>query len=126
MTYKDLEIYKISLELFFKVHEASLKLPKYEIYELGSQVRRSSDSANSNIVEGYGRRYYKKDYIRFLFFSHGSCLETIGHCVKISRLYTHLIKEFDEFENEYELLGGKIFNFIKYVQNNWNPPNLLC
>jgi hypothetical protein len=34
--YADLDIYKISLDLFFKVHPASLLLPKYEMYELGS------------------------------------------------------------------------------------------
>ena len=63
-SYKDLEVYKIGLELFFIVHPSTLKLPKYELYELGSQVRRSSDSVVSNIVEGYGRRRYKADFIK--------------------------------------------------------------
>ena len=74
-SYKDLDIYTISMDLFLKVHPKTLKLPKYELYELGSQLRRSSDSVVSNIVEGYGRRKYKADFIRFLVFSHGSCLE---------------------------------------------------
>lgn len=47
-------------------------------YELGSQIRKSSDSVNSNIVEGYGRSRYKNEFIRFLVFSHSSCLETKG------------------------------------------------
>ncbi len=55
-SYRDLDIYKISLELFYIVHPSSLKLPKYEMYELGSQLRRSSDSVVTNIVEGYGRK----------------------------------------------------------------------
>ena len=49
-SYKDLDIYKISLELFYIVHPASLKLPKYELYGLGSQLRRSSDTVVTNIV----------------------------------------------------------------------------
>ena len=65
-SYKDLDIYKMALDLFYKVHPASLLLPKYELYELGSQLRRSSDSIVSNIVEGYGRKRYKADFIRFL------------------------------------------------------------
>jgi len=65
-SYTDLDIYQISLSLFFKVHPSSLLLPKYELYELGSQLRRSSDSVVSNIVEGYGRKRYKADFIRFL------------------------------------------------------------
>ena len=67
-SYQDLDIYKISLALFYEIHPASLLLPKYELYELGSQIRRSSDSVNSNIVEGYGRNRYKADFISFFTF----------------------------------------------------------
>lgn len=52
MSYENLDIYKISFELFVETHRKSLILPKFELYELGSQVRRSADSVNSNIVEG--------------------------------------------------------------------------
>lgn len=64
-SYKDLD--KLGLDLFFIVHPLSLKLPKYELYELGSQIRRSSDLVVSNVVEGYGRRQYKADFIKFLY-----------------------------------------------------------
>ncbi len=70
--YTDLDVYKVSLELFFIIHPWSLKLPKYEMYELGSQLRRSADSVVTNIVEGDGRKRYKADFIRFLVFSHSS------------------------------------------------------
>ncbi len=122
-SYKDLEIYSISLALYFDLHPLSLQLPKYELYELGSQMRRSSDSVVSNIVEGYGRRRYKADFIRFLVFSHSSCLETINHIHKICVLYSDLEPKFKPYVLKYELLGGKIFNFIKYVEQNWNNTN---
>jgi four helix bundle protein len=118
-SYKDLDIYTISLDLFLKVHPKTLQLPKYELYELGSQLRRSSDSVVSNIVEGYGRRRYKADFIRFLVFSHSSCLETIGHLYKITVLYPNLKVEFEPFIQIYENLGGKIFNFMSFVEKNW-------
>ena len=35
-SYKDLDIYNLSLNLFYKTHQISLKLPKHELYELGS------------------------------------------------------------------------------------------
>lgn len=117
--YSDLDIYKISLDLFFKVHPASLKLPKYEMYELGSQIRRSSDSIVSNIVEGYGRKRYKAEFIRFLVFSHSSCLETKNHLYKISILYNGAIENINELISNYDILGAKIFNFIIYVEKNW-------
>lgn len=75
-SYRDLDIYRMSFQLFIKTHQFSLQLPQHELYELGSQLRRSSDSINSNIVEGYGRKRYKNDFIRFLTFSHSSNDET--------------------------------------------------
>ena len=118
-SYKDLDIYSIGMDLFVALHPKTLKLPKYELYELGSQLRRSSDSVVSNIVEGYGRRKYKADFIRFLVFSHASCIETINHIYKISVLYPDLKMEFDSIIQMYENLGGKIFNFMAYVEKNW-------
>lgn len=77
--YKDLEIYKLSYDLAIKIHKMSLELPKYEMYEEGSQIRRSSKAITSCIVEGYGRKKYKADFIKFLTYAHASCDETILH-----------------------------------------------
>ena len=66
-SYKYLDIYNLSLTLFYKTHIVSLKLPKHELYELGSQLRRSADSVITNIVEGYGRSSYKKNMKDFWF-----------------------------------------------------------
>ena len=68
-SYRELDIYNLSFEYAIEVHKASLKLPKFELYEQGSQVRRSSKSIKDNIVEGYGRRVYKQDFIRFLVYA---------------------------------------------------------
>jgi len=120
-TYKDLDVYKISFQLFIKTHQFTFRLPKYETYELGSQVRRSADSVNSNIVEGYGRRRYKKDFIKFLVYAHSSNLETDNHLKKIKLLYPSLLETALSLEKEYDNLGGKLHNFIEYVVNNWKP-----
>lgn len=118
-SYEDLDIYTISLALFYRIHKASLELPKHEMYELGSQIRRSADSVNSNIVEGYGRKRYKADFIKFLVYYHASCLETKAHLNKIRFLYTDLIPDVDQFIADYDILGAKIYNFIQYVESNW-------
>ncbi len=55
-SYRDLEIYKKGHKLAIEIHEMSLKLPKFELYEEGSQIRKSSKSVKNNIVEGFGRR----------------------------------------------------------------------
>ncbi len=117
-TYKDLEIYQLSHDLAIEIHKVSLSLPKFELYEEGSQLRRSAKAIPVNIVEGFGRRRYKNDFIRFLTFALASCDETKEH-LKI--LYeTEALNDndiFDSFILRYEELGRKIHNFIKAVES---------
>jgi four helix bundle protein len=64
MSYRDLEIWKLASEAAVGVHRMTLQeLPKFEMFEEGSQIRRSVKSIRSNIVEGYGRRRYKQEFI---------------------------------------------------------------
>ncbi len=122
-TYKELDVYKVSFDLFIRVHRFSFRLPKHETYELGSQIRRSADSINSNIVEGYGRKQYKNDFIRFLIYSHSSNDETINHLKKIEQLYPDLAEDAQQLIEEYDSLGKRINKFIEYVKNKWITPD---
>ena len=80
MSYKNLEIWKLADELAAEIHEMTLtKLPKFEMFEEGGQIRKSSKSVKSTIVEGYGRKRYKSEFIKFLVYSLGSNDETIDH-----------------------------------------------
>jgi four helix bundle protein len=118
-SYKDLEIYNLSYELAIKIHKMSLELPKYELYEEGSQIRRSSKGIPTCIAEGYGRRRYKADFIKFLVYSHASCDETIVHLNFIKDIHEIDKDEIHTFINSYNELGGKINKFISYVENEW-------
>lgn len=66
----------MAYQLAIEIHYLSLILPKYELYEQGSQIRRSSKSVKDNIVVGYGRKKHKNDFIRFLVYAQSSCDET--------------------------------------------------
>ena len=80
MSYRTLEIWKLARELTPDIHYMSLtKLPKFEMYEEGTQIRRSMKSVRSTIVEGYGRRRYKQEFIRYLTYAQASCDETTDH-----------------------------------------------
>ena len=118
-TYKDLEIYNISYDLAVRVHEMSLKLPKYEMYEEGGQVRRSSKAITSCIVEGYGRRRYKADFAKFLIYAHASCDETILHLNFIKDTHVVNEEELGYCLDRYNDLGKKINRFIQYVEKEW-------
>jgi len=70
MSYKKLEIWQLARELVIDIHKMTLtKLLKFEMFEEGSQIRKSSKSVRSTIVEGYGRRRYKQEFIRFLTYA---------------------------------------------------------
>lgn len=118
-SYRDLEIYKESRRLALEVHKITLSLPKFEMYEEGSQARRCSKSVTSMIVEGYGRRRYKNDYIKYLLYAHSECDETTVHLDFL--FYTNSWKDEQAFKrllSEYESLSRKINNFIGWVENN--------
>jgi four helix bundle protein len=117
--YKELEIYQLAYALSIKVHHSSLKLPKFELYEQGSQIRRSSKSIRDTISEGYGRRRYKAEYIKYLVYSQASCDEILNHLDSIIDIYPE-IPDFPPYIPEYVVLGKKINNYILWVENNWN------
>lgn len=105
--------------LVFDIHKISLILPKFEIYETGSQIRRSSKSVKSNIVEGYGRRYYKNEYIKFIVYSLASNDETIDHLETLFK--TDSLKDeklYNDLHNRSEVLGKMINNFLTSVINS--------
>jgi len=112
--FRNLKIYQKSYQLAIRIHHASLKLPKYELYEQGSQVRRSSKSIKDNISEGYGRRRYHGEYIKFLICAQSSCDECSSQIEMISELYPEL-EEFTKLKIEIDELGKMINSFVKSV-----------
>ena len=121
MGYKDLEVYRLALQLSVEVHDLSLKLPKFEQYETGSQIRRSSKSARANIVEGYGRRRYKKEFVRFLTYALASSDETLDHleCLYQTKSFTNE-KDYKILISQYQRLGKMLTRFIAAVDKNHN------
>jgi four helix bundle protein len=118
-SYRDLEIFKISYDLALKVHRFSLILPQYEMYEEGSQVRKSSKGIPSCIAEGYGRKRYKQEFIKFLTYAHASCDETIVH-LNFLRDTHEAGGMANSLIDSYEELGRKTNKFIEYVEKAWN------
>ncbi len=118
-SYKELEIFKLSYKLAIKAHELSMRLPRVELYEEGSQLRRSTKSITSNIVEGYGRRRYKAEFIKYLIYSHSSCDESIVHLNFIMDTHKTIGDEAKQLLDDYNILGSKINRYIKFVEVKW-------
>ena len=115
MSYKNLEIWQLAREIALEVHKLTLEdLPKFEMFETGQQIRRSSKSCRATIVEGYGRKRYQNEYFKFLIYSLGSNDETIDHLEELWETGSLKNKErYDLIHSKCELLGKKLTNFLK-------------
>jgi len=96
----NLEVWKLAHQLTLEVYMISKKFPSSELYGLTSQVRRSSSSVPTNIIEGQGRQY-KKEFIQFLYIAKGSLEEA-----------------------NYQLLLAKDLSYIS--NEEYNELNILC
>ena len=116
-SYRDLEVYQLAHSLGVGIHKLSLRLPKHELHETGGQLRRASKSVSANIVEGYGRRRYKQEFVRFLIYSQASCDETVEWLSYIKDIYPDLAAEAEEFLGRIGELGRKVNKFIQAVES---------
>jgi len=118
MSYKKLQIWQLARELVTDIHKMTLtKLPKFEMFEEGSQIRRSIKSVKSTIAEGYGRRRYKQEFIRFLIYAIASNDETIDHLETLFE--TKSLTDngvYETIHNKLEVLGKKLNLFIQSVE----------
>ncbi len=76
-SFEGLEVYSAARLLVRDVYRLQHKFPKYEIYALGDQVRRSASSVTSNIAEGSGRNSFKEK-THFIEIAYGSLMEAFS------------------------------------------------
>jgi len=120
MSYRNLDVWRLARELTTEIHRMTIQsLPKFEMYEVGSQIRRSMKSVRSNIVEGYGRRKYKQDFLRFLTYALSSCDETRDHLEVLHETGSLADKHtYATLARNLEELGKKLNNFIASVERD--------
>jgi four helix bundle protein len=116
VSYEDSEVYKLAKQLAVEIHRMTLEeLPRFEMYEEGSQIRRSSKSIVANLAEGYGRRTYRAEYIKFLTYALASCDETKAHLELLHGTGSLKPDRFRYFYEGYRSLGGKLYNLRRAV-----------
>ena len=120
MSYRNLDIWQLARAIVVDIHKMTLnELPRFEMYEEGSQIRRSMKSVKSNIVEGYGRRRYKQEFIRYLTYALASCDETLDHLDTLFE--TGSLQDATlhmELHQRLDTLGRKINQFIQSVEKH--------
>lgn len=109
--YKNLKIWQLGLEIAFEVSDIIMEFPKYEKYDLSTQMSKCSVSMPSNIAEGSART--NKSFSHFIDISLGSSFELI------TQLYiAHYRKYIDKIT--LEKLLNKITEFQKMTMGFQN------
>jgi len=75
-TFEDLEVYKVARQFRKRMYALAHKLPEFEKFDLGRQIRRAAVSLTNNIAEGHGR-YYFAEQVRFFLAARGSLQELV-------------------------------------------------
>ncbi|PNS40804.1 four helix bundle protein [Mesotoga sp. B105.6.4] len=83
MLYKDLDVYRKSIDFVVDIYKITESFPDSDRFGLVSQLRRAAVSLPSNLAEGSGRNG-KKELINFLHIARGSLFE-IGTQLEISQ-----------------------------------------
>lgn len=86
-SYRDLEIWRKSIDLVVDAYRATEHFPRTETFGLSSQLRRSATSISSNIAEG--KAIGGLNYPRHLKLAHGSEAE-LQTQIEIARRLTLL------------------------------------
>ena len=117
--YEDSKIYQLAKQMAVEVHQMTLnQLPQFEMYEQGTQIRRSSKSVVANFVEGYGRQMYKAEYTKFLTYALASCDETKAHLELLHETRSLQPDRFQYFYDNYRKIGGMLYNLRQTIINS--------
>ena len=113
-SYKELEVWKLSMDLSVYIYKITIEFPKYELYGLSSQLRRAVVSLPSNIAEG-ASRHSTKEFIQFLFIANGS-LSEVETQLEIAHKLEYLMS-LEDPTNRIKLIRKMLINLIKSLQN---------
>lgn len=114
-SYKDLIVWKKSMELVTDIYRLTKSFPTEEKFGIVSQLNRAVVSVPSNIAEGWGRES-SKNYLQFLRISRRSLME-IETLMIISKNLKYIDKEhFDPICAKTDEVGKILQGLIKSIQ----------
>lgn len=111
-SFQDLDVYQrlysAMLLVFKKVIPA---LPIEERFDLTDQIRRCCKAPLAIIAEGYAKKNYKKDWVKYINEALGECNEMIAHLSCCRDLYSSNVdvKIIERLINEYDISGKQLY-----------------
>jgi len=110
MIHKNMDVWKLSMDLVINVYEITSKFPVEERFGLAQQMRRAAVSIPSNIAEGAARKS-PNEFIQFLYISLGSLSELETQLIITERLNfspSGLSREYDNCDRIRQMIIGLI------------------
>ncbi len=103
-SFRDLRVYQKLRRLHLEVHAESMAFPRFELYELGSQLRRCSNAAPAILAEGWGSRH-TNIYIESVNHSMGEAREAQHHLDMTHAKEYITTERFAELDDDYDHCG---------------------
>jgi four helix bundle protein len=116
MKFEDLKVYQIAIRLSGQIRTVAFGLPEFEQYRLRDQLLRATQSVTANIAEGFGRRRYQNDFIKFLTYSLGSCDEIQSHLNIIFNSKWIDPMQYEDLMKQHKNLSVRLLNFIQSIK----------
>ena len=121
LTYEDLDVYQKLCKLHLEISELSFMFPKFELNEIGSELRLSSNAAPASIAKGYSTRHHTS-YIERINQALGDIRQTKHH-LNIACKKSYIDKTiYSEFVDQYEECSRLLKSLEKSV-NSWKSRN---
>jgi len=115
MKVSDLDVYRKLCVLTLEVHRLTMSFPKFETYELGSQLRRSSNSPPANLAEGFGNKH-TNIYTESISRAQGEIRETKHH-LQMSHAKGYLATGYlDALVKRYEECSKMLFGLERSLE----------
>ena len=114
--FKELDVWKTSVELVKTIYEMTAKYPRTELFGLISQIRRSAVSIPSNIAEGAGKNT-KNDFNRYISIALGSCNELETQLYISKELNYITWEDYKEVERKTNRIQNMLFGLQKSLRN---------
>ena len=111
-SFRELDAYKLAVQLSSEIFQLSRKFPREEMYSLTDQIRRSSRSIGAQIAEAWGKRRYEKSFVSKLCDADGELQET-EHWIETAFDCSYISQETaNELIHQYNNIGKMLNGMI--------------
>lgn len=116
-SYKDLDVYQKLCDLHIEINSLTFTFPKFELFELGSQLRRSSNSSPANLAEGWNNKHVNI-YLEGINRAQGELRETEHHLYMALRKKYLSDDQYQDLTNRYTSCG-KMLSSLEKSLTSW-------